>query len=80
MTSQRLVTKCPLTYNHGSHHCHYGLGPLYAHMKQVHTGFILITIMQDMNFNYCHFKIHANITNSFGLFQISNYQAHNQEH
>ncbi len=29
------------------HHCHYGLGPLCAHMEEVHTYFILVTIMHD---------------------------------
>ena len=49
MTSQRLVTKCPLTlHNQGMHHCHYGLGQPCAHMEQVHANFILMPIMQDM--------------------------------
>ncbi len=53
MTSQRLVTKCPLTWhNQGMHHCHYGLGPLCVHVEQVHADLILITIMQIMIINF----------------------------
>ena len=53
MTLQTLVSKCPWTWhNQGMHHCHYGLGPLFARMKQVNTGFILMTVMQEMIFNF----------------------------
>ena len=89
MTSQGLVTKCPWTWhNQSMHHCHYGLSPPCANMEQMHTGFILMTIMQNMIFNFymlfgkavCMYALslclYSNIAIVFSLLQEINNQAH----
>ena len=55
MTLQRLVTSNKYSWiwhNQGMHHCHYELGTLYAHVKQMHTYFSLTNTMQDIIFNF----------------------------